>query len=77
MADVLNIVGYNELKYVVSPLSPAIIAAIEYASYGKWRGNSGLWWLELSDGNGETIEKIKPCFLIIDSIQTMYLPYLE
>jgi len=25
----------------------------------------------------ETIEKIKPCFLIIDSIQTMYLPYLE
>ena len=25
----------------------------------------------------ETIEKIKPSFLIIDSIQTMYLPYLE
>jgi len=33
------------------------IAAIEYASYGKWRGESGLWWLELSDGNGETIEE--------------------
>jgi len=32
VADVLNIVGYNELKYVVSPLSPAIIAAMHIAS---------------------------------------------
>ena len=25
------------------------LSAIEYASYGKWRGESAIWWLELSD----------------------------
>ncbi|HIQ38453.1 MAG TPA: hypothetical protein EYH53_00390 [Methanothermococcus okinawensis] len=25
------------------------LSAIEYASYGKWRGESAIWWLKLSD----------------------------
>jgi len=33
------------------------LSAIEYASYGKWRGESALWWLGLSNGKGEVVEE--------------------
>ncbi|HIP91362.1 MAG TPA: hypothetical protein EYH21_03590 [Methanothermococcus okinawensis] len=34
------------------------LAAIEYASYGKWRGESAIWWLQLSNRKSNLEEEV-------------------